>query len=152
MANTFISINLHLIFAVKNREALIPPQWQKRIHSYMGGILSQKGHIPLAIGGTDNHVHLFFSYKATQLLPDLVRELKINTSKLINENHIILFKFNWQAGYSCFSYSHSQIDKVKAYIQNQTLHHKGVSFIDELKTFLDRFDIGYDEQYIFDDI
>ncbi len=152
MANTYININLHIIFAVKNRESLIPPHWQGRIYSFLGGILSNKGHIPIAIGGTDNHVHIFFAYKPTDPLPDLVRDLKINTTKFINENRITPFRFNWQAGYACFSYSHSHIDKVTAYIQNQITHHKGVTFKEELVKFLEKFDVEYDERYILEDI
>lgn len=152
MANTFSQIYIHLVFAVKNREALIPAMIRPRIHAYIGGIVRELGHTPIAVGGTDNHVHVLIGYNITKLIPDLMREVKSSTTNFINSNHLIPFKFGWQRGYACFSYSHSHIPKVVEYIKNQVEHHKSMTFIDELKRELDLRGIDYDMQYLFDDL
>ena len=152
MANTYIRIYLHIIFAVKNRNALIAPQWRPRVHSYISESLRQRGHLPIAIGGTSDHVHLLISFSGKETLPELVRDIKTATTHFINDYRLSLFKFEWQKGYGCFSYSHSQINNVANYIMRQEEHHKCFSLRDEIKRVLDNFGIEYDEQYIFDDL
>ena len=149
MANTYIRIYLHLVFAVKNRDALISPYREKQIHSYMAGTLYKLNHKPIIVGGIEDHVHILLSYNPNQTLPDLVKELKTGTTKFINNNHLCTFKFEWQRGYACFSYSHSMVDKVYKYIENQHQHHNGRSLQEELKSMLEGFGIEYDDQYIF---
>ena len=98
MSNTYTKIYLHIVFAVKDREALLPPLTQDRVHSYMATVLRDKGHFPVAIGGTENHVHILIDYNLSQPIPDMVRELKTSVTKFINSNHLIPFQFAWQRG------------------------------------------------------
>ena len=151
MANTFLRIYLHIIFAVKNRNALIAPQWRPRVYGYMAESLRQRGHQAIAVGGTADHVHLLISFSGKETLPDLVKNIKTATTHFINDNRISVFKFEWQKGYGCFSYSHSQIKSVAKYIANQDEHHRALSLRDEIKRVLDNFGIEYDEAYIFDE-
>lgn len=151
MSNTYTKIYLHIIFAVKGREALLPAIIRQRLYQYMSKVLLDMGHFPLAIGGTENHVHILIDYKPAQALPDMIRELKISSTKLINSNHMIPFVFGWQRGYSCFSYSASQVDSVKRYIDHQSEHHNNITFRQELQLAYERFGIEYDERYMFDD-
>ncbi len=151
MANTYIKIYLHIVFAVKNREALIPTGWQVRIHSYLKNSIREMGHVPISVGGVENHVHILISYSGKQPLPDLIRDLKINSTKFINKNGATRHHFFWQKGYACFSYSHSQIEAVNKYISNQHAHHKGRTLVDEMKHMLGGFGVEYDEQYLFYD-
>ena len=151
MANTFLRIYLHIIFAVKNRNALIASQWRSRIHGYITESLRQRGHQPIAVGGTSDHVHLLISFSGKETLPDLVKNIKTATTHFINDSRISVFKFEWQKGYGCFSYSYSQINSVAKYIANQEEHHKRQSLRDETKRVLDNFGIEYDESYIFDE-
>ena len=151
MANTYIQIYLHLVFAVKNRESLIPTPWQPRIHAYTAEALRKRGHIPLAVGGTMDHIHILFSYSAKELIPDLVRDLKVWLTKMINDHHVCVFKFEWQKGYGCFSHSHSQVENVINYIKSQPQHHNHRTLHDKIKTILERQGIPFDERYIFDD-
>lgn len=151
MSNTYTKIYLHLIFAVKGRESLIPTLAQPNIHAYMAGVLRRSGHYPIIIGGTDNHVHILIDYTPTKLLPDTVRELKVSTTKFINTQGIIPYMFAWQRGYSCFSHSQSQIEAVKEYIRRQYEHHKGVSLRDEIVRIYARHGIEYNEEYIFEE-
>ena len=149
MANTYAKIYLHIIFAVKNRYDLMPPHWQKIIHGYMAQALRNMGHFPIAIGGTDDHVHILIDYNPANPLPDMVKDLKVGTTKFIRQQRMTPFMFKWQRGYACFSYSHSQIQTVANYINNQTEHHKGRTLQDEIKYIFERFGIEYDENFIF---
>lgn len=148
MANTYSKVYLHIIFAVKNHESLLPAIYLPRIHAYMGGIISKFGHYPCAIGGIDNHVHLMIGYNINQAVPDLVRNLKSSTSRFINDNHFTPFRFEWQTGYGCFSYSHTHVEAVCKYIRNQNEHHKSISLEEEIKNILNRLDVEYDDRYI----
>ena len=151
MANTFTQIYLHFIFAVKGREAILFPGARERVHSYIGGIIRDCDHIPIAIGGTENHVHILIAYNVNQAVPDLVREVKVSTTNFINNNHLIPFKFAWQRGYACFSYSNSHVDTVKQYIEHQEEHHKCMTLREETIRDLERRGIVFDEKYLFDD-
>lgn len=151
MANTYLQIYLHIVFAVKNREALIPPFQEETVYSYMAKVLQNLGHKPIIIGGTNNHVHILVAYNPNQLLPDMVKELKTSTTKFINTRLTSPFKFEWQRGYACLSYSHSMLPQVYRYIQNQKEHHKSQSVHDEIKLMLTAFNVDFDEKYIITD-
>ncbi|MEZ3562887.1 MAG: IS200/IS605 family transposase [Duncaniella sp.] len=148
MANTYTQVYLHIIFAVKNRASLLPATSLTRVHSYIGGVLKQHGHIPLAIGGIDNHIHIMVAYNIRQSISDMIRDIKSSSSRFINESRIIPFHFEWQSGYGCFSYSHSQINSVCEYINHQHEHHKSISLETEVRTILDRLGMTYDERYV----
>lgn len=106
-------------------------------------------HKLLAINFMYDHVHIFIGYNPVQPLPDLLRDLKANTSKFINEKKWLRGKFQWQTGYGRSSYSHSQIDDVVRYINNQKMHHKTSSFKEEYLKLLDKYKVGYDTKYLF---
>ncbi len=151
MANTFVQIYLHLVFAVKKRESLIAPPLQPQIHAYAAEALRKRGHVPVAVGGTSDHIHILFKYNPKELIPDLVRDLKVWLSKLINDYRMCVFKFEWQKGYGCFSHSHSQIETVKKYILTQPQHHHNRILREEIKLILERQGIPFDERYIFEE-
>lgn len=151
MANTYSQVILHIVFAVKNSNSLMPAIYQPRIHAYIGGVLREKGHYPYCVGGIDNHVHALIGYNINQPIPDMVRDIKSSCTRFINESHFIPFKFEWQAGYGCFSNSYSQIENVCRYIQNQTEHHKHTSLENEMRHILDQLNIDYDCRYIIKD-
>ncbi len=151
MANTFTQIYLHCIFAVKYRDAALLPTFRERVHAYLSATLKDYEHLPIAIGGTDDHVHLLFSYNVNHPIPDLIRILKTNTSKMINANCFLLRKFEWQRGYAVFSCTRSKIVETLRYIQNQVEHHKSQTAREELRAFLELHGIEYDERYLFED-
>ena len=152
MANTYVKIYLHVVFAVKYRGACIHPEWRGRLYAYIGKILESKGQCLLNIGGVADHVHMLFSYNAKTPLPDLMRDVKSNTTKFIKENGLTRQNFAWQKGYACFSYSRSQIGDVANYIDHQPEHHGRISLNNELKVMLDRFEVAYNEEYLFDEL
>jgi REP element-mobilizing transposase RayT len=106
----------------------------------------------LSINGMPDHIHVFFGMRPTQSLSDLMQDIKGSSSKWVNTNKFTRGKFEWQEGYGAFSYSKSQVSNVINYIENQEIHHQRITFLDEYKEFLDKFEIDYDERYLFKDL
>lgn len=150
MPNTYSQLYIQIVFAVKGRENLIAPNNRERLHKYITGIVQNREHKMLAIYCMPDHVHLFLGLKPTVAISDLVRDIKAVSSKFINENHWITGKFNWQEGYGAFSYSRSHIDKVVNYILNQEEHHRKKTFKQEYLELLKKFEVEYDERYLFE--
>lgn len=148
--NAYIQINIQLVFSVSKREYLILPCYEERLYEYMGGILKEKRHYPLAINGHLDHVHLFFELNPREALSDLVRDLKANTSKWIHQNHLLPCEFSWQSGYGAFSYSRSQQGRVIRYIENQHEHHRKKTFKKEYLDTLNWYGIEFKDEYLFE--
>ena len=149
MSNTFTQIHIQAIFAVKKRNGLIQKEWKDELYKYITGIVKAHTHKLLAINGMPDHLHVFFGMRPIQSLSELMQDIKGSSSKWMNEKKFIKEKFEWQQGYGAFSYSRSQVQGVIAYIQNQEAHHHKITFLEEYKNFLEKFEIDYDEQYIF---
>ena len=149
MANTFTQIHIHAVFAVQNRTSLIQKSWEEQLYKYIITIIQKYGHKVLSIGGMSDHIHILFGFRPTQALSHLVQEVKRASSVWINQERLVVGRFSWQEGYSAFSYSKSQVPNVVKYIEMQEEHHSKTTFIDEYKTFLEKFGLEYDERYIF---
>ncbi len=104
----------------------------------------------LSIFAMPDHTHLLVGLKPSIAISDLVRDVKAGSSQFINEKKWVNGKFHWQEGFGAFSYSRSQIDKVIKYILNQEEHHKKVTFKEEYIDFLKKFEVEYDEKYLFE--
>jgi putative transposase len=150
MANTYTRCYFHLVFAVKNRGALIKKEWKNEMEMYITGITQNHGHKMLAIGSMPDHIHMLIGYNVNQLIPDIVGEAKTSSNAWIKEKKLSKFKFEWQNGYGAFTHSHSQIDKVIKYILSQEAHHKKRTFKDEFLEMLDKNEIIYGDEYLFD--
>ena len=149
MSNTYTQIHIHCVFAVKYRESVIKKSWKERLHKYIIAIINNNGHKLLAINSMPDHLHLFFGMRPTQSLSDLMRLVKGDSSEWINKEKLVAGKFRWQDGYGAFSYAKSQTDVVVKYILNQEEHHRKKTFLDEYRDMLKKFEVEYDEQYIF---
>ena len=152
MANTYTQIYIQTVFAVENRISLIKEQWREELHKYITGIVQNNKHKLIAINSMPDHVHTFIGMKPIQSVSDLLQDIKGCSSTWINEKRFVHGHFNWQSGYGAFSYSHSQIDTVVKYIQNQQEHHEKKTFRQEYIEFLEKFNVDYDERYIFKDV
>lgn len=124
MAGTFSQIYIQYVFAVKGRENLLQKTWRDEVFKYIAGIIKEKNQKAIIVNGVADHVHVFVGLKPSMNISDLVRDIKNNSSKFINEQKFLKGKFSWQEGYGAFSYAHSQIDKVYQYILKQEEHHK----------------------------
>ena len=149
MANTFSQLYIHVVFAVKGRENLIH-KWKDELYKYICGIVKAKNQKVYAINGMPDHLHLLISIKPDCLLSDLVRDVKANSSKWINTKNFVKSKFQWQEGFGAFSCSQSQLDVVIAYITNQEKHHSKKSFKQEYIELLKKYQIEYDDKYVFE--
>ena len=150
MANTYTQIYIQTIFAVKGRHSIISESWEDELFKYITGIIRNKKQTLLAINGHRNHIHILINLKPVIALSDLIRDIKNNSTNFINDKKFIKGKFSWQIGFGAFSYSYSQIDSVIKYIMNQKQHHKSKTFKAEYFEFLKKFQINYDERYVFD--
>lgn len=150
MANTYTQLYIQIIFAVQGRANLIHEKHRDEIEKYICGIIKNNKSKPLAIYCNPDHVHVFIGIHPTMSVSDMVRDIKSNSSLFINQKKWIIGKFNWQDGYGAFTYSKSQIDEVVKYILNQPEHHKRKSFKEEYLDVLKKWDMEYDEKYVFE--
>ena len=150
MSGTFSQIYIQIVFAVKGRANLIGKTWKDDLHKYIAGIIKAKNQKSIIVNGMPDHIHVFVGLKPSMLISDLVRDIKNNSSKWINDNKLIKGKFQWQEGYGAFSYSHSHIENVYNYILNQEEHHRVKTFREEYIDFLKKFEIEHDEKYLFE--
>jgi putative transposase len=150
MANTYSQINIHCVFAVKGRENFITKDFRDDLHRYISGILNGDQSYSLAVNGWMDHVHAFFELPVTMAISDQMRMVKASSSKWINDNNFLSGRFSWQEGYGAFSYSRSQRNSVIKYIMNQEAHHKKMSFREEYLDLLKKFEIPFENQYLFE--
>ena len=150
MANTFSQIYIHVVFAVRGRENLIHQTWKDELYKYICGIVSNNHQKVYAINGMPDHVHLLLSIKPDCMLSDVIRDVKASSSKWINTKNFVRGKFQWQEGFGAFSCSQSQLDVVIAYVDNQEKHHSTTSFKQEYIELLKKYNIDYDERYVFE--
>ena len=150
MANTYTQCYFQLVFAVKNREALIKKSWKNELEKYITGIVQNHKHKLLAISAMPDHIHIFIGYHLNQSIPELVEEIKTSSNAWIKMGNFSKFKFEWQKGYGAFTYSHSQIDAVVKYIMNQEIHHRKKTFRSEYLEILRKNEIEFKDEYVFD--
>jgi putative transposase len=150
MANTYTQCYVHLVFAVKNRDALIGKDWKDELEKYISGIITNNNHKLLAIGSMPDHIHIIIGYNVNQLIPDLVENIKTSSNAWIKKENKCLFKFEWQKGYGAFTYSRSQLDAIIKYTLNQETHHRKISFKEEYIEMLKKNNVAYKDEYIFD--
>lgn len=150
MANTYTQCYFHLVFAVKNRDALIKKEWKDKLEMYITGIVQNHRHKMLAIGSMCDHMHILIGYNVNQLIPDLVEEIKTSTNSWIKGKKLSKFNFEWQKGYGAFTYSRSQIDSVVKYILTQEAHHKKKLFKEEYLETLENNDVEFNNEYLFE--
>ena len=150
MPGTYTNLLYHIVFSTKNRLPLISTAFRDELHRYVGGIVHGEGGILLAIGGVPDHLHLLVKFKPTITVSDMLRRIKANSSKWINEEKLRLRKFGWQDGYAAFSVSESQVPRIRSYIDGQEAHHLRIDFKQELLALLDRHKVHYDPRYLWD--
>jgi len=150
MSGTFSQIYIQAVFAVKGRENLIDKQWKDELNKYIAGIIRNKEQKPIIVNGMPDHIHAFIGLRLSMAISDLIRDIKNNSSNFINNKKWVKGRFSWQEGYGAFSYSHSHVETVYNYILNQEQNHKKKTFREEYLEFLSKFEVKYDEQYLFE--
>lgn len=150
MAQTIFDMIVHVVFSTKSRAKLIDPKIEEELFAYIGGIGNAYGSKLICANGTSDHVHLLVSLNKNILVPYLIGKIKRDSSKWIKTKAVKYSKFGWQDGYAAFSVGHTQIDAVKKYIRNQKEHHRQSLFEDEMRKFFRKYEISYDEEYVWD--
>jgi len=152
MANTYTQLYIQFVFAVQNRESLIKPEWEEDLFKYITGIVQNKSHKMIAINGMPDHLHMLIGFEPVDYMSELIKVVKGESTKWIKQQGYTAGSFNWQSGYGAFSYSRSHIDRVYHYIQNQKEHHRKKTFREEYLELLEKFNVAYDERYIFKEL
>lgn len=149
MPNTYSQLYIQIVFAVKGRQAFINESFREELQKYISGIIAEKKQKLYAIYCMPDHTHILVSIKPDIAISDLVRDIKANSSSFIKEKGFIK-DFSWQTGFGAFSYSKSQSLQVVDYILKQPLHHKKKIFKEEYIDFLNKFQIDFKEEYLFE--
>ena len=150
MANTYTSLHYHVIFSTKNREPWIRQDIEQRAWAYLGGIARENHLKALVIDGIENHLHLLLGVPPSVAISKALQLIKGGSSGWIKETFPAMLGFGWQDGYAAFSVSKSQIAEIEDYIRKQREHHRFKTFEEEYRAFLDRHQIEYKEEYLFD--
>lgn len=147
---TYTQLYVQLVFAVKNRDAVLHKSIRKRVFKYMSGIISEMKHKSIIVNGISNHTHILIGLNPSKSISDTVHDIKRNTSLFINKEKLCRAKFSWEEGYGAFTYSRSQLNDVYNYILKQEKHHQKRTFKEEYLQFLKKYEIVFDERFLFD--
>ena len=148
MPQSLSNVLIHIIFSTKNRETVIVDEGKKNIHAYIATVVRDMGANAYRVGGTEDHVHIACSLPRTLSQSDFIKKIKGASSQWGKEHG--LNDLYWQNGFGIFSISISHLPKLLQYIENQVEHHKKKTFKEEFREFLNRYNIEYDEKYVWD--
>lgn len=148
--NTFTKLYVHCVFSPKGRDSLMKKPLREKIQKYIYGVIKEKKCNPIAINGTEDHLHILVGFTPTISISDLIRDIKRSSTLYINENHLLFYKFSWQEGYGAFTVVYSELDKVFKYILNQERHHSTQNFRDEYRQILTEKGIEEFDNYLFE--
>ena len=150
MGQSLVKNYVHIVFSTKYRTPLIHPTYELELHAYLGGICKALECQPIKIGGYIDHVHILCMLSKKIALMKLLEEVKSHSSKWIKTKDISLNNFYWQDGYGAFSVNPAQTERVIAYIENQHEHHRKKDFQNEYRAYLKKYNVEYDERYVWD--
>jgi REP element-mobilizing transposase RayT len=150
MAGTYSQLYIHVVFAVKGRENHLRKEWREEIFQYISGIITKKEQKSIIVNGVADHVHILVGLSPSMKISDLVRDIKNNSTNFINSKNFLKSEFKWQEGYGAFSYSQTHVQSVYKYILKQEQHHEKQSFKEEYLEMLKKFEVDYNEKYLFE--
>ncbi len=150
VASTLTRILIHIVFSTKNRGSMISQEIEPELYAYVGGICRRLGSPLLDMGGTADHVHLLVSLAKTISVSDLLLNVKRDSSKWVKEQQNSALRFGWQDGYFAFSIGESGVDPLRKYIAKQKEHHALMDFKEEMRLFLRKYGVDWDERYAWD--
>lgn len=150
MGQSLVKNYIHIVFSTKHRQPFIHAPVENELHAYLGGICKNLECHPIKIGGYTDHIHILCMLSKKIALMKLLEEVKSHSSKWIKTKGDDLKNFYWQDGYGAFSVNPSEVDRVIDYIANQHEHHGKKTFQDEYRAILKKYDVEYDERYVWD--
>ena len=150
MSQSLAKVYLHVVFSTKNREPILDARWREELFNVLGGAANNLGCQSLIVGGMSDHIHMLFQLGRTITISDAVGKIKSTSSLWINQTRGLSRAFHWQDGYAAFSVSQSNVESVREYVRCQTKHHEKQSFQDEVREWLKRYEIEWDEKHLWD--
>jgi len=150
MPQSVTNILVHIVFSTKKRQNYLDAEHCCKLYPYISGILKNHNCECIRIGGIENHIHILCALAKTISISDLIEKIKSNSSKWIKTNDESFIGFQWQKGYGAFSISPAHVQVVSNYINHQKGHHRKITFEDELRTLLKKYNVRYDERYLWD--
>ncbi len=150
MGQSLVKNYIHIVFSTKYRTPCILPPWEEELHRYLGGICNELGCQSLIVGGYTDHIHILCMLSRKIALMKLVGVVKANSSRWIKQKNPSLKNFRWQDGYGAFSVNPAQVDRVHSYISNQHEHHKQKDFKKEYLALLKKYQVEFDEKYVWE--
>lgn len=150
MPQSLAKVYLHVVFSTKGREPLLADAWRDELFHVLGGAANNLGCQSLIVGGVADHVHMLFVLGRTITIADAVGRIKSSSSAWINQTQRMAGRFQWQGGYSAFSVSQSYVEATREYIAGQAEHHAHQSFQDELREWLTKYGLEWNEQYLWE--
>ena len=148
MGQSLVKNFVHIVFSTKNREPLITPVFEKELHTYLASLCHELDCFPVQVGGYTDHIHILCNLSKKIALMKVLETVKSHSSKWVKTVHPTLTNFYWQDGYGAFSVNPSELDAVAEYIRNQHVHHSKKTFQDEYRQLLKKYDVDYDERYV----
>jgi putative transposase len=150
MADTYLSLRFHLVWATKNRRPWLDPEWRPRLYACIGQIMDRKGGRLICAGGIRDHIHLYIEPPGTVPIAELVSTIKCNTTRWIHQHYRHRRDFKWQHGYGAFTVTGFEDDYLREYVRNQEIHHRERGFMGEYFGLLERHRIEFDPVHVLD--
>jgi len=150
MPQSLSLVVVHVVFSVKDRQPLLLDALRPALHAYLATVARNAGCECYRAGGTADHIHLALRLARTTAVADVLEHVKTSSSKWIKSQRAELERFSWQRGYACFSVGPRNLGALRTYIDNQERHHRAKTFQEELRMFLRRYGVEYDEKYVWD--
>jgi putative transposase len=151
MSQSLAKIMIHIIFSTRHRQPfLYDSALRNSMHAYIAGVCDQCESPAIVIGGVADHVHILCIQSRTVTTANLIKEIKASSSKWVKSQGVSASQFSWQNGYGAFSVSQSQLAAVRSYITTQEEHHRRVTFQEEYRSFLRRYEVEFDERYVWE--
>ena len=151
MSQSLSKLYVHIVFHIKNSQIPIQKEDKNDLYAYIGAIIKDNESSPILINGMSDHLHIFCIQSKNIALAKLIEEIKRHSSRWLKTRGSNYTRFAWQGGYAGFSVSASLFHKTKLYIENQEIHHKKMTFKEELVIFLKEYGVEYNEQYLWTD-
>ena len=152
MPNTYSSLYCHTIFAVKFRHAATQNSFKKELFGVLGNLINESGCSTVIVNGVSDHVHALFKFYPKNSISEVMKGVKAKSSKWINENGFLNYRFEWQTGFGSFTNSQNQIGKLFDYIKNQDEHHEKITFREEYLNLLKAHQIEFLPEYLFKEL
>lgn len=150
MGQSLVKNFVHIVFSTKYRQPIITPAIETELHAYLGGICKKMECPPVKVGGYTDHIHILCLLSKKITLMKLLEEVKSHSSKWVKTKGTEFSNFYWQDGYGAFSVNPAEVDTVIHYIENQKEHHSKKLFQEEYRAFLKKYQVEYDERYVWD--